>query len=125
VESIEELIRLREEAIQKLLEEKADLEAEVETLTAKLGEINEQLQRLGYQTPRMSPSTRRSKMYDYQEGKGFILVETGEVIGPGSTDDEALAAVREWCEKVGKTYHPGQWKRVIDPTYGRRHPRKG
>jgi len=48
VESIDEIIRLREEAIQMLLEEKARLEAELETLTTRLSEISEQLRRLGY-----------------------------------------------------------------------------
>jgi predicted transport protein len=48
MESIEDVIRLREEAIQKLLEEKARLETELETLTTRLGGISEQLRRLGY-----------------------------------------------------------------------------
>lgn len=59
MESIEEIIRLREEAIQKLLEEKARLEAELETLTAKLDEISEQLQRLGYQATTTARSSGR------------------------------------------------------------------
>jgi len=50
VESIEEVIRLRDEAIQKLLAEKEQIEGQLRTLTASLEEIDEQLGRLGHVT---------------------------------------------------------------------------
>jgi len=68
VQSLEDIIRLREEAIQKLLEEKEQLEGELKTITARLKEIDEQLGRLGYvTTPLVSSAAtrrRRSKMED-------------------------------------------------------------
>lgn len=50
MQSIDEIIRLREEAIQKLLAEKAGMQTEMERLAARLTEIGDQLQRLGYST---------------------------------------------------------------------------
>jgi len=64
VESIEEIIRLREEAIQELLEEKAQLEVELQTLMTRQSEIDEKLERLGY---RMTKATRDS---GWAVGKG-------------------------------------------------------
>ena len=68
MESIEEIIRLREEAIRKLLEEKERLEGELKTLTVRLKEIDGQLERLGYATRLRSSSLatgqRRGKMED-------------------------------------------------------------
>lgn len=87
MESIEEIIRLREEAIQKLLEEKEQLEGELKTLTGRLKETDEQLARLGYSTtPQVSSAAtrqRRGTMEDglYQgryKGQSYILrVQSG------------------------------------------------
>jgi len=60
VESIEEIIRLREEAVQKLLEEKEHLESELSTLKARLKGIDEQLGRLGYVTDSQVSSSATS-----------------------------------------------------------------
>jgi len=96
MESIDDIIRLREEAIQKLLEEKARLEAELETLTTRLGEISEQLRRLGYREagkvrkPR-SVSPRVQGEYTIEQhldGKNSLIVDlfhklSGEIRGLG------------------------------------------
>ena len=52
MQTIDDIIRLRDEAIQKLLAEKASLEADLERLTARLAEIGEQLARLGHHVER-------------------------------------------------------------------------
>lgn len=52
MQSVEELIHLREEAIQKLLDERAHLETDIEMLTARLSEITEKLARLGHYVAR-------------------------------------------------------------------------
>lgn len=122
--NVDQIIRLREEAINRLLSQKAQLQAELETITANLSEIEGQLHKLGYQPPRDSSfigvtGNKPSKLYNYQPGEGFILIETGELIGPGSTDVEALKAIKSWCGKVNKTFYPAQWKRIINPHYGR------
>ena len=69
MESIEEVIRLRDEAIQKLLEEKEQLEGKLKTLTARLEEIDEQLGRLGYVTmPQVSSAATRRRPGKMEDG---------------------------------------------------------
>jgi predicted transport protein len=48
VQNIEEIIRLRERAIQELLDERARVEAELRSLTTREREISERLVRLGH-----------------------------------------------------------------------------
>ena len=88
--NIDQIIQLREEAIQKLVDQKIQLQTELETITARISEIENQLLKLGYQQARRhSPTNRASrgtgKLYEYRDGQGFLLVETGELIGPGAT----------------------------------------
>lgn len=122
--NIDQIIHLREEAIQKLLDQRNQMLAELESIKARVSEIEDQLQKLGHQllvSPHQVRRTKsKGKLYEYQEGSGFILLETGEVIGPGRDTSEALEAIKEWCAKVGKVYYPTQWRRVIDPDYGKR-----
>ena len=69
MESIEEIIRLRDEAIQKLLEEKEQLEGELKTLTGRLKETDEQLGRLGYSTtPQVSSAATRRRAGTMEDG---------------------------------------------------------
>ena len=88
MESIEEVIRLRDEAIQKLLEEKEQIEGQLKAHTARLEDIDEQLARLGHvTTPQVSSAAtgrRPGKMEDglYQgryEGQSYALRVQGGV----------------------------------------------
>ena len=88
MESIEEVIRLRDEAIQRLLEEKEQIEGQLKALTARLEDIDEQLARLGHATrPQVSSAAtgrRRRKMEDglYQgryKGQIYALRVQGSV----------------------------------------------
>lgn len=93
MESIEELIRLREEAIQGLLGEKERLEGELKTLNVRLSEIDEQLGRLGYaiapQVSSAATSWQRGKMEDgLYQGKYKGQIYTLRVQnGVGTIDD--------------------------------------
>ena len=87
MESIEDVIRLRDEAIQKLLEEKEQIEGKLKTLTARLEEIDEQLGRLGHiTTPQVSSAAtgwQPGKMEDglyqgrYKGGSYALRVQGG------------------------------------------------
>jgi hypothetical protein len=122
---VDEIIRLREEAIQRLLVQKSNLQEELNTITIRLVEIDEQLRKLGYQVAKVASISRASKrrkgrLYEYHAGQGFIFADTGEIIGPGINEDESLLAIKSWCEKVGRNYYVTQWKRVINPDYGKK-----
>lgn len=128
MESIEEIIRLREEAIQKLLEEKEQLEGELKTLTARLEEIDEQLGRLGYvTTPQASSaatSRQRGKMEDgLYQGKYKGQVYTLRIQnGVGTVDDiegefysltaAAVAVKKAVTGKEMTASGPRFWKKV-------------
>jgi len=123
VESIEEVIRLRDEAIQKLLEEREHTEGKLKTLTARLEEIDEQLGRLGHATPQVSSAAtgrRRRKMEDglYQgtyRGQTYALrVQggVGKVDGvPGEFHSFTAAAV------AVKTAVTGRKMTATGPTF--------
>ena len=59
MESVEEIIRLREEAIRNLLDERAQLESRLQALSARLRELDDQLQRLGYEAGAKAGSAAR------------------------------------------------------------------
>jgi predicted transport protein len=68
MDSIEEIIRLREEVIQKLLDHRVRLKSEQEELAQELVNIARQLERLGYEAepadepkPRMPASVKRRR----------------------------------------------------------------
>jgi predicted transport protein len=78
MQSVEEIIRLRDEAINKLLGEKAELEAEMQTLTEKLSEIREQLARLGYHGPESIQGSAQSASSVSRKRQTRSVVEQSE-----------------------------------------------
>jgi hypothetical protein len=128
MQSIEDIIRLREEAVQKLLEEKEELEGELTSLTARLAKIDEQLGRLGHvTTPQVSSAAarrRRGEMVDglYQaryKGQVYTLrVQSGvgavdDIKGEFHSLTAAAAAVKKAVTGKKMTASgPRFWKKV-------------
>ena len=127
--SIEEIIRLRDEAIQELLEEKEQLAGELKTLTARLKEIDEQLGRLGYaiapQVSSAATSWQRGKMEDglYQskyKGQVYTLrIQNGvgridDIEGEFHSLSAAATSVRKTVtgREVRGVSGPKFWKKV-------------
>lgn len=75
MQTIDDIIRLREEAIRQLLEEKASLETEREKLAIRLAEIAEQLMRLGYHVDRADAAT-------LADGEAFSLESFLALLSP-------------------------------------------
>ena len=128
MQSIDEVIRLRDEAIQNLLDEREQLKAELDKVTAELQEINEQLQRLGYadRPPTLPRRTRRGRamMQDgvYQasyKGQVYILRVENEVMTVDGIDGEfhslsaaAKAVTKAVTGRKISTSGPRFWKKV-------------
>ena len=124
MESIDEIIRLREEAIQKLCAEKKQLEDELEALNKQLTELNDQLRRLGYISASKDLRRPRGKMDNglyqgvYREKIYTLRVEDGIGLVDGingqftSLSPAASAVKKSVTGRKMSAAGPKFWKKV-------------